>query len=70
MGFPVPLHIWAQGPARDFMYDVLLSPRCRQRGLFDPVQVERLLKDEAAFGRKLWGLLCLELWFTTHIDRS
>lgn len=68
MGFPVPLHLWARGRARDFFRDVLLSDRCRQRGLFDPAEVERLMEREHAFGRRLWGLLNLELWHRTFID--
>jgi asparagine synthase (glutamine-hydrolysing) len=68
MGFPVPLHLWAKGSARDFFHDVLMSQACRERGLFDMTGVERLLGEESAFGRKLWGLVCLELWFTTFID--
>jgi asparagine synthase (glutamine-hydrolysing) len=68
MGFPVPLHLWARGRSRDFFADVLLSSRCRERGLFDPVEVEKLMAYEGAFGRRLWGLLNLELWFRTFID--
>ena len=43
MGFPVPLHLWAQGRARDFFRDVLLSRRCRERGIFDPARGRQLL---------------------------
>ena len=68
MGFPVPLHLWARGRSRDFFSDVLLSQRCRERGLFDPGQVEKLMASEGAFGRQLWGLLNLELWYRTFID--
>jgi asparagine synthase (glutamine-hydrolysing) len=68
MGFPVPLHLWARHRARRFFEDVLLSPRCRQRGLFDAGQVERLMTNEAAFSRRLWGLLCVELWHREFID--
>lgn len=68
MGFPVPLHIWAKNNARDFFSDVLLSQRCRERGIFNMPEVERLIEQESAFGRRLWGLLNLELWFRTHID--
>jgi len=71
MGFPVPLHLWARaGVARDFFADVLLSQRCRARGLFDMQEVERLIDTEAAFGRGLWGLLNLELWYRTFIDAA
>ncbi|HEX5632995.1 MAG TPA: asparagine synthase (glutamine-hydrolyzing) [Gemmatimonadales bacterium] len=68
MGFPVPLHLWARGRARDFFHDVLLSSRARTRGLFDPVAVERLLGHETAFGRRLWGLVNLELWHRQFLD--
>jgi asparagine synthase (glutamine-hydrolysing) len=68
MGFPVPLHLWARGLARDFFHDVLLSSRARTRGLFDPAAVERLLGHETAFGRRLWGLVNLELWHRQFID--
>jgi asparagine synthase (glutamine-hydrolysing) len=69
MGFPVPLHLWARGGrCRDFFRDVLLSERCRGRGLFDCTALERMMSTEAAFGRRLWGLLNLELWFATFVD--
>lgn len=68
MGFPVPLQHWARGPARDFVCDLLLSQRARQRGLFDPAAIARLIDDEAQFGRALWGALQLELWHQTMID--
>jgi asparagine synthase (glutamine-hydrolysing) len=68
MGFPVPLHLWSRGGLRDFFADILLSQRCRQRGLFDTQVVERLIGEEAAFGRALWGLLQLELWHRVFID--
>ncbi len=69
MGFPVPLHLWAQGRTREFFHDILLSRECRERGLFDPAVVERLIARENAFGRSLWGLLQLELWHREFIDQ-
>jgi asparagine synthase (glutamine-hydrolysing) len=68
MGFPVPLHIWAKNNAGTFFRDVLLSKTCRERGLFDTQAIEKLIDNENAFGRRLWGLMCLELWFRTFID--
>jgi asparagine synthase (glutamine-hydrolysing) len=68
MGFPVPLHLWARGKAQEFMKDTLLSSHCRTRGIFDPVSVERLLYGEQPFGRKIWGLLNLELWYRQFMD--
>ncbi len=68
MGFPVPLHIWARGPARDFLREVLLGRACRERGLFEPDEIARLLSDDAPYDRRLWGLLNLELWFRIFVD--
>ena len=70
MGFPVPLHLWSKGAARDFIADTLLSRTCRDRGLFDQAEVERLMLNESAFGRGLWGLLQIELWFQVFIDKN
>ncbi len=68
MGFPVPLHLWAKGPAREFFHDILLSPTARTRGIFNPRAVERLMRQERAFGRRLWGLVNLELWLREFTD--
>jgi asparagine synthase (glutamine-hydrolysing) len=72
MGFPVPFGIWSRGPWRGVVRDVLLDRRARERGLFDSVQVTRLLDDHAAGrtdgGDILWSLLNLELWYRTWID--
>lgn len=68
-GFPVPLHLWARrGPVRDFFRDVLLSRAARDRGMWNLPAIEALLDREHAFGRRLWGILNLELWFQTFLD--
>jgi asparagine synthase (glutamine-hydrolysing) len=70
MGFPVPLHHWAKNAAGDFFRDVLLSKTCRERGLFNLPKIEKLIDNESSFGRRLWGLLCMELWFRCFIDEN
>ena len=70
MGFPVPLHIWARNNVRHFFKDVLLSTVCRQRGIFDCDALEKLIAQEEAFGRRLWGALNLELWFRQFVDKK
>ncbi len=69
MGFPVPLHLWAKKQAKDFFYDILLSDTSRARGIFNHRQVQRLIQSEREFGRQLWGILCLELWFREFMDK-
>jgi len=68
MGFPVPLQQWSRGRARDFVADVLGSRACRERGLFEPDALTRLIDGEQPFGRAMWGALQLELWHLTMID--
>jgi asparagine synthase (glutamine-hydrolysing) len=68
MGFPVPLSIWAKNGAAAFIKEVLLSQKCRERGIFDTHKIETLILTEQAYGRTLWGALCLELWFRQFID--
>jgi asparagine synthase (glutamine-hydrolysing) len=69
MGFPVPLHKWLkQGLVRDFVKGVLLGDQARARGWVQNDQLENLLNTELDYGRGIWGLLCLELWFQTFID--
>ncbi len=70
MGFPVPLHIWAKNKASGFFEDVLLSSSCKSRGIFNSENISGLIKNERAYGRKLWGILCLELWFQQFIDQD
>ena len=72
MGFPVPFGVWMKGQWQDVARDVLLDARSRQRGIIDPVAVERLITAHASGaaegGDALWSLLNLELWYRTHID--
>jgi len=69
MGFPVPLHMWSRGGAREFVHDTLLSSRALSRGIVEPAEVRSLLGYEKAFSRQSWGLLNLELWFQTFVDK-
>lgn len=72
MGFPVPLNDWFRepGPVREFVFDVLSSQSARTRPLVDNHQALAGLGSEPRFGRKLWGLLSLELWHRAYHDRS
>ncbi|MBM4442456.1 MAG: asparagine synthase (glutamine-hydrolyzing) [Candidatus Rokubacteria bacterium] len=68
MGFPVPFVEWARGPLKGFVSDILLGQAARERGIYRMDGLARLLESERPFGRELWGLLCLELWFRTFLD--
>ena len=71
-GFGCPIDRWFRRELKELAYDTLLSQSARQRGLFGPNYVRRLL-DEHCAGRcdhqsRLWTLLMLELWFRMWID--
>lgn len=67
-GFPVPLNQWFAGPLKDYVSDILLSKRSKERGIFTREGLVALLAQQQQFGRALWGALNLELWFQTFID--
>ena len=73
--FPMPALKHVRGPFLDFMRDILNSPACRQRGLYQRPYVEKLLAAPAApthftrlQGSKLWHLALLEFWLQKHVD--
>ena len=70
MGFPVPLHEWFGGPARDFITDAFSSQAALEREHFDNRRVLAGLEKENRFGRQTWGLLSLELWQRLFHDRE
>jgi asparagine synthase (glutamine-hydrolysing) len=70
MGFPVPLHEWFAGPARDFITDAFSSQAALGRDHFDNRRVLAGLEKENRFGRQTWGLLSLELWQRLFHDRE
>jgi asparagine synthase (glutamine-hydrolysing) len=72
-GFSIPIKHWFRGDLTDYVYDLLDSPRARQRGLFNPKYIRYLLEAHASnkllnHSDGIWALLCLELWFQTYMD--
>ncbi len=73
--FPMPALKYVRGEFLDMMTDVLTSQRCRERGVFQPDYIQRLLKNPESEenmtrlkGSKLWHMALLEMWLQTHID--
>ncbi|MCG3135385.1 MAG: Asparagine synthetase [glutamine-hydrolyzing] 1 [Planctomycetes bacterium] len=62
MGFPVPLAVWARGPLRKPLADMLLGGALRARGHLREDAVPRLLEGQSVEARHLWALVNLELW--------
>jgi asparagine synthase (glutamine-hydrolysing) len=70
MGFPVPLNEWFSGELRDFVEDVFRSRGARERAYLNADAVLANLAGTGRFSRKIWGLLCLELWQQLFHDRA
>jgi asparagine synthase (glutamine-hydrolysing) len=63
MGFPVPLNDWLKrGKVKDFVYDTFSSNKAKNREYFNNKEILKGLTETNAFGRKVWGLLSLEIW--------
>jgi asparagine synthase (glutamine-hydrolysing) len=72
-GFGVPIKHWFRRDLIDYAYDMLDSPRARQRGIFDATFIRNLLKAHSTtrlinHSEAIWALLCLELWFQIYMD--
>jgi asparagine synthase (glutamine-hydrolysing) len=70
MGFPTPLTEWINGEARDFVQDTLTTRNALSRDFVDNQKLISGLDKEPKFGRKVWGLLCLELWQQEFHDKA
>jgi len=70
MGFPTPLTEWINGEARDFVQDTLSTRNALSRDFVDNRRLLAGLDKEPKFGRKVWGLLCLELWQQEFHDQA
>jgi asparagine synthase (glutamine-hydrolysing) len=73
MGFGVPLEYWFRGQAADLVCDVLLSKSARERGIFRPQELKRLV-DGHHGGRdlssQLWAAVFFESWCQKWLDHS
>jgi asparagine synthase (glutamine-hydrolysing) len=69
MGFPVPLNEWLQHDIKDYVMDIFQTQKARKRQFFHTDTIIDGLTKETKFGRKVWGLLSLELWHQEFIDQ-
>jgi asparagine synthase (glutamine-hydrolysing) len=73
-GFRAPIASLLRGPLRPLLIDTLSRQNLSRHGLFAADYVQRLIiehlhatKDHS---RKIWLLLCFQLWFDRHLARS
>ena len=71
MGFPVPIGAWLRGAWAPLLGEYVTGGRARERGLFDPNAIARLV-DEHMRGvnhaERLWALLTFEIWARVFLD--
>ncbi len=70
-GFPVPYERWFREQHGEFVRDLLLEPRARARGYFEPDEVARLVAETRTSGRwarELFCLVVLELWHRIFLE--
>jgi asparagine synthase (glutamine-hydrolysing) len=73
MGFAVPLKQWFRGQAAELVRDVLLSKSARERGIFRPQELQRLVDGHHGgrdFSSQLWAAVFFESWCRAWLDHS
>ena len=71
-GFGAPLRRWLRHELRERVDDALSPESLRNRGLFDPAAVQRLIALDRASrvdgGYTIFALMCVELWCRQFVD--
>lgn len=72
-GFPVPLDNWINNGMIKYAKEILLDDKTTRRGVFRYSQLEKMLNnnqklDYDFWGKKVWMLMNVELWFRECID--
>lgn len=70
-GLGMPLHDWLRGPLAGLATALLASDDSHVRTVVRPAVIDRLLRRHASgvpHGRRLWALMCLEMWFRVFIS--
>ena len=69
-GFLIPVASWLRSQLRPQVDALLGEKHLRQQGIFNPKEVSRLVTEHATGAadhrKKLWTLLVLQLWLSSH----
>lgn len=69
-GFSIPVGRWINKELKTMRNDLLSTERLKKGGLFNPLMVERLIREHENGQRdhtnRLWVLMCFELWKEKH----
>ena len=70
-GFGAPADYWLAEELREMVDDLLSERRLRERGLFRPESVRRLIEEQRSgredWSLQIWQFLTLELWMQTFL---
>jgi len=73
-GFNLPVARWLRSERRDVLERHLLDVRPGVLRVLERTEVERLVREHTAgaadHSHKLWGLLCLSVWWQQFMERS
>jgi asparagine synthase (glutamine-hydrolysing) len=71
-GFGAPVDAWLAEDLREMVDDLLSEDRVRRRGYFQPLVVQKMIREKRSGRRdwsyQIWQLLTLELWLQIFID--
>lgn len=69
-GFSIPLAVWLRGTLREYVVDVLRSPKIKEQGIFYGPYIEQMLKEfmsgNSRMNHKIWEIFVLEAWLQRH----
>jgi asparagine synthase (glutamine-hydrolysing) len=70
--FSSPLRSWIRGPLKEMVDSLLGERQIRQRGIYDPATVKRLIAEDRS-GKEdhsmwIWTMLTVEIWHRTFLD--
>ena len=72
LGFATPISEWFRSQPERVVYPILRSPRCRERGLFDPDALERAvqrhIRGDVDLSSQIFRWITTELWMRRFID--
>jgi len=71
-GFDLPIDQWFKNELKDMTVDLLLSDKCKQRGLLNTSYVKSLLdlqqRKSVDLSARLWSILFFEKWCQNWLD--
>ena len=73
-GFGAPLRQWLHGDLRKVVMEMLGEGSLKNRGLFDPKSVSRLVEDDYSgkidASYPIFSLMCIEWWMRMFLDKG